>query len=354
MSLNTPLTPPLFKLGKVSSLQTMRLVAALGIFQYHLWENYLGISLAFPATDYFLVLVGVLAAMTQADRIGQGSWGGYMRARYIRLYITFVPLFFLTLAFKWQGADWRWILQSFFLLPMAERVPVIGSTWMLSHFLLFYFLFSLAYLFKKEAALWGVFAIWAVGIVAFNFLDWRAPLPHHWAQMLFYERNLEFIFGYGAGILLRQRRIKLAWGRGLFWLGTAGIVLSIILQNNSMSALGRSLYSGIPVTLFVLGLVSLEQQGAQDRVVRLLTWPWLVLAGESSYVLYLSHGIVLQAWDRIFSVTPVQVPLITICAIVIGVMGYVYWEKPMIHYLNKRVWVMPKFPPMPGFVKDPQ
>ncbi|GAB4577938.1 MAG: hypothetical protein Fur0022_06700 [Anaerolineales bacterium] len=339
--------PGIPKLGRVTSLQTMRLVAALGIFQYHLWQNYLGVTLAFPATDYFLVLVGVLAAMTQADRIGKGRWGGYMKARYIRLYVTFIPLFLLTLAFKWQGATWDWIIRSFFFIPLAEGQPVIGATWMLSQFVLFYLLFSLAYLFKKEAALWGVFSIWALSCVAFNFLGWKPAIPVYWGQVLFYERNLEFIFGYLAGIILRQGQLSILWARAAFGLGGLGIGVSIILQNSGIDATGRSFYSGIPVTLFVLGLVALEQQGAPDRVVKWLTWPWFVLAGEASYVLYLSHSILLQAWDRLIGVTPLWAPLISVVILIASVMGYIYWESPMINYLNKRVWARPKLPAWP-------
>ncbi|NUM47662.1 MAG: acyltransferase [Anaerolineales bacterium] len=321
----------------------MRLVAAFGVFQFHLWQNYLGVTLAFPATDYFLVLVGVLAAMTQADRIGKGSWRGYMQARYIRMYVTYLPLFLLALAFKWQG-DWGWMRQSFFFIPLADRTPVIGATWMLSHFILFYFLFSLAYLFKKESSLWGVFSVWALGVVAFNFFGWKPAMPHHWAQMLFYERNLEFIFGYLAGLILRQGRLPIQWARRVFGLGAVGIGISILLQNNGISPLGRSLYSGIPVTLFVLGLVAMEKQGAPDRVVKILTWPWLVLAGESSYVLYLSHGILLQAWDRLLGITASLVPFISAGIIAFAVLGYVYWESPMIAFLNKGQWIRPKLP----------
>jgi hypothetical protein len=123
----------------------MRFFAALGVVQYHLWENYFRISIAHPGTDFFLVLVGVVASYIHARQIPTGNWWRYIRDRYRRLYVTFIPLFIITLLVKLKEASIVWVVKSFLFIPLFDRLPVIGSTWMVSMFLLFYFLFSLCF-----------------------------------------------------------------------------------------------------------------------------------------------------------------------------------------------------------------
>ena len=80
---------------RIDSLQSMRLVASLSVFQYHLWTNYLGQRFLYPGTDFFLVLVGMVAAMSEAGKIARGEWKNYILGRYLRLYVTFIPVFLL-------------------------------------------------------------------------------------------------------------------------------------------------------------------------------------------------------------------------------------------------------------------
>jgi len=329
---------------KITSLQTMRLFASLGVVQYHLWHNYLGVSIGHPGTDFFLVLVGVVAALAQAKRIPNGDWRGYTQARYIRLYITYIPLFIIVLVAKWDEATWDWALKSFFFIPMADRLPVICATWMLSMFMLFYFIFSLAFLVKSETILWFVFLFWAVGIVFYTWLGWTPGLPVHWSRLFFDERNLDFIFGYFVGVILRERYLSIHWGRRIFWFGIVGVITGTILLNLGINTIGRSLFIGLPVALFILGLANLEQHKASDFPIKILTSPWLVWLGGTSYVLYLSHGIYLQVWSRILPIAPILVPVISLGAIIAGVIGYILWEEPLLNSIKKKAWIPPQIP----------
>jgi peptidoglycan/LPS O-acetylase OafA/YrhL len=332
---------------RIASLQTMRLFASLGVFQYHLWNNYLHVPIGQPGTDFFLVLVGFVAAIAQAINVDCLGWRKYVRGRYVRLYVTYIPLFLVALLAKWKELSWDWAVASFLFLPTGEHLPVIGATWMLSMFMLFYFLFSLAFAVRNEKVLWPVFGLWAVLIVIHNWLGWKPGFSEAWVQLLFDERNLDFIFGYAAGVLVRQNRVTASWGRRIFWAGMLGVIGGTVLLNLRLFETGRSLYAGLPVTLFVLGLAALEQQKASDWVVRLLTNRWLVWFGGTSYVLYLSHGIFLQAWDRVLVVTAALVPLITIVGVLIGAALYTLWEEPLLRYFQKKIW---KRPALPGFM----
>lgn len=328
----------------------MRLFASLAVVQYHLWSNYLHIPLGHPGTDFFLALVGFVAALTQARRIRGGNWRAYIKGRYLRLYITFIPLFVITLAFKWQDSTWDWAIRSFLFVPLPSGFPVIGATWMLTMFMLFYFVFSLSFLARDEKFLGPLFIIWALLIGAYTWGGYSTIIPYHWENVIFSERNLEFILGYGAGIIARKHMLNLPASRSVFWAGAIGVMVGTVLLNLDPTMTTRSLLVGVPVTLFILGLAGLEQNNAPDAVVRVLCNRWLVWLGGASYVLYLSHGIVLFGWSMLLPVTLWLVPAITLTTVAASMLGYLLWEKPILHFVKTGSW---KLPPLQSFYDFP-
>lgn len=322
----------------------MRIFAALGVMQYHLWHNYFSVEIGHPGTDFFLVLVGVVAAYNQAKQIPNGSWWKYIKDRYIRLYVTFVPLFVLAVLAKWSEVDLEWIFKSFVFLPMAERAPIIGSTWMLSMFLLFYFVFSLCFLVRTEKVIWGIFGLWLAAIFIRNAGIWNFGLPIEWSHLLLSERNINFMLGYTVGVILRSDRLQTYWARISFWIGLTGVIAGTFLLNAGFTANGRTLILGLPIALFLLGVATLEQKNVDDPIVKFLTLPAVVWLGGTSYVLYLSHSIFLHAWSLVLPITVIWVIPITLAAIFVAALGYAFWEGPVLLYLKNRRWVIPQLP----------
>lgn len=322
----------------------MRLFAAICVVEFHVWWNYLGVAIGHPGTDYFFVLVGFVAAYSQFGYIAKGKWSHYLADRAIRIYVAFIPLFLIDLFFKRRDATWDWVWRSFFFIPQGERLPVIGPTWMMSHFWLFYVIFAIVIWSRHESLVWWLFALWAIGIVAYLYGGWRTYLPPEWAELLFYERNLDFIFGYAAGTLLRRQIIRPYWARWCVWLGAAGVVVGTIVLNVDYLLPGRSLWLGLPVTLFVFGIAALEQSNTSSRWVSFLTWRWLVYFGAASYVIYLSHGLTIGAWNHVFPITPLWTPVVTICALLVGVLAYRLWEAPMIEHIKQRLHFTDRVP----------
>jgi exopolysaccharide production protein ExoZ len=320
---------------KLKGLQSMRLFASLGVLQYHLWNNYLGVVIVSPGTDYFLILAGLVTALTQTQRIQDKKWGDYIYARYVRLYITYIPLFLITVLVKWHELSLDVILRSFFFIPLpGGGFPVIGAAWMMSMFLLFYLVFSTVYIFRSEPFLWLIFSLWAGLIVAYNWLHWNPGLPAHWSNLFFDERNINLLMGYAAGTLLRDRKISPLPAKWLLWIGIAGLIGMTTLENTLPVHLSRVIALGVPAAMFALGLGSLEQRGVPYRVVWFFKLPLLVALGEVSYVLYLSHGIVLHMWSMIFPITPALVPVISLAAVLIAFLIFRYWEKPLLQYFK--------------------
>jgi hypothetical protein len=213
---------------RLNSLQSMRLAASLAVFQYHLWGNYLGQPFLHPGTDFFIVLVGMVAALSDADKIVQGEWKKYILGRYLRLYVTFIPVFLLYILAGRDEITPVFLIKSFFFIPLSgDRLPLVGPTWMLAMFLIFYWLFSLAFLFRRETSLIPIFSVWGGGCVLIRGFALHSPVFDEGFQMLFSIRNLEFIAGYAAGWLVRTGRISGTWGGKLMGAGLLLLLASV-------------------------------------------------------------------------------------------------------------------------------
>jgi exopolysaccharide production protein ExoZ len=317
----------------------MRLFAAFGVFQYHLWNNYLSVPFLHSGTDFFFVLVGFVAAVSQSRHIATGGWWNYIWGRYLRLYVTFIPVFILYILAGRDPLSPEYVLKSFFLIPIHDQLPLVGPTWMLSLFLVFYWLFSLAFLFRNEKVLFPVFTVWAAGCIFFTWFDWKPAFASDWFQIIFDIRNVEFIFGYLAGKLIITGRVSYLTAAWSIPIGIITLIASSVWYNaitHDMEGAGRIFLYGLPLTLIALGLAGLEQHEVKNPVVRVVTHPWLVWLGNVSYVLFLIHNVVIRVWDTVIPITPLQVPLIIIVVFIAAGLGYQFWEKPMLGYLRQR------------------
>lgn len=325
---------------RINSLQSMRLVASLLVFQYHLWNNYLNLYFLAPGTDFFIVLVGFVAAVAQSRSIPKGNWKKYISRRYIRLYITFIPVFMLYVLSGRDAFDLEYFVKSFFFIPMPDKLPLVGPTWMLTMFLVFYWLFSLTFLFRRENILIPIFVLWGAGSIAYSWFQWDPGLPLEWSEVLFSYRNLEFAYGYIGGKLLLSGKIKLRPAGWILAAGIGGVIPGLFLFNTGVitDPAWRAFLYGIPITLIVLGLGALEQNNSTNGLLKVLIHPWFIWLGATSYVMYLIHNMVLRIWDTLIPITPMQTPLITIAVIAASAIGYNLWEKPALEYVYKKAY----------------
>lgn len=90
------------------------------------------------------------------------------------------------------------------------------------------------------------------------------------------------------------------------------------------------------MTLIASGLASQEQTGVNSASIRVFTHPWMVWLGGVSYVLYLTHNMLLRIWDTLLPLTTWQVPLVTLVGLLIAGLGYQFWEKPVLAFLRHK------------------
>ena len=307
------------------------------VFQYHMWNNYLDLGFFEFGTDIFIVLVGFVSAVSQAHRIPDGNWGKYIWRRYTRIYVVFLPVFIL---YAFAGRDpyeFIFFLKSFLFIPIANRLPLVGPTWILSLILIFYWLFSLAFIFRSERILIPVFALWGIACLAYSWFQWNPGLPVEWNNTLFNHRNIEFILGYLGGKALITQVIIPKAGKWMIALGTVGVIPGFFFLNNEfLDPIWRTFLIGIPTTIIILGFSVLEKHQSTNPLLSILLHPWLIWLGGTSYVLYLIHNMVLRIWDTIIPITPMQVPLITVAVIGMSAIGYQLWEKPVLENLRRK------------------
>jgi peptidoglycan/LPS O-acetylase OafA/YrhL len=323
---------------RIDSLQSMRLVASLAVFQYHLWTNYLGQPFLHPGTDFFIVLVGMVAALSDAGKITRGAWRKYILGRYLRLYVTYIPVFLL---YVFAGRDEitpTFLIKSFFFIPLPGRLPLVGLTWMLAMFLVFYWFFSLAFLSRREATLIPIFTLWGIGCLLTKNLDLHTPVFDEGFQILFSVRNLGFIAGYTGGWLVRNGRISGELGRKLLGIGLLLLLAGVLLLNFGKYDISiRVMLYGTAMTLIASGLASQEQAGVNSVSIRVFTHPWIVWLGGVSYVLYLTHNMLLRIWDTLLPLTPWQVPMVTLVGLLVAGLGYQFWEQPVLAFLRRKI-----------------
>jgi peptidoglycan/LPS O-acetylase OafA/YrhL len=156
---------------------------------------------------------------------------------------------------------------------------------------------------------------------------------------------LEFLLGCLIGWLY-QNRVKPGIGLSLSLviLAILGLGLTIGLDTDTISraenvlnhphvAFFRVLVWGIPSALLVAGLVFLESNH------RLTVKRSLILSGDASYSIYLTHFFVLTAFDKIWLRLGLQSPdLFIIISVIsssaIGIIFYLLVEKNLLTYLN--------------------
>ncbi|MGN5376034.1 acyltransferase family protein [Sphingomonas hankookensis] len=244
--------------------------------------------------DVFFVISGFVMYYLMHDRFAQaGATATFLRRRVVRV----VPMYWLFttlvlavgLATGAVDLPWTNILFSYLFLPgpvCGEYCfPVFTLGWTINYEMLFYALFAIALGFPRRI---GVAVV--VGLIA-GLIVMGQAVPVSWSMLHFWGYPIigEFLFGIGlAAGFLRGWRVS----RGAGWaLVAAGLVLATVsYQLDLYDHIWRLWTGGIPAALILGGAVfGLEPRGAHGRWLAVL-----VVGGDASYALYLSHPVTIS------------------------------------------------------------
>lgn len=280
------------------SLQYLRAVAALLVVAYHMHHQLqrLGYDGGWPdwtqrGVDLFFVISGVVMWLTTRGRsIGPLAFYRRRIRRIVPLYYLLTTLAALTLvalpaAVQSGRFDGLHLLGSYLFLPirhpvLGTPVPVLVPGWTLNCEMVFYAVFGLTLLLREGLRIPATVTALALIVLAGT----QAPADHAAGALYGSSIMLEFGLGLVLGAFIgggRSLPVPYAWAA----LGWGALALAVVVAPE----VPRVLTAGLPACAIVAGALSLERRGPMP------TLPPLLLLGDASYALYLSHAIVLSA-----------------------------------------------------------
>lgn len=255
----------------------------------------------------------------------------WMVTTFLVLVAVFAPQFLKSVRF-----DTLHIAASYAFLPYPSPAdgllyPILVPGWTLNYEMLFYAAFGLSLLSPPR---WRIMAIsgmlMALPLLGLVFRPASPGLIFATSTIL-----LEFLFGVMIAWLLSNRTGSRTGGAWLLLLGVPLFVAAPVIAQ--YIPLQRFVLLGVPAGMIVAGALFVE------KAVALPAWRLPRLLGDSSYSLYLTHGIVLSAmgqlWLRLpfgnggFSLVAFGV-LAPLASVLGGVVVYRLIDEPLQKYFR--------------------
>lgn len=356
------------EIRRLDALTSLRFFAAAAIVLYHLRDFgllptvldgwYLGQTVSF-----FFVLSGFILAYVHPDLGGRRAAADFLVARVARIWPAHIAAFvllLLTVKQPWGVADvhYRELFANLSLVHAWVPIPQFffsfnAPSWSISTEFFFYLCFPLLVLNWQRTWWWkltGAFGL-AVAVILIAEVFDLPPYPDSGRDIsstaLVYINPLgrlaEFVLGIAIGKfflgLPGRRESRTALFTALEILAVAG-VLGMLRYSGELGAVLRPfigrvgeewlLHSGIPPLSAALVLVMAMERG---WVSALLSRPLLVLLGEISYSVYLTHQVLLRALIQhgaLFDSWPLWVRITLYVLVTLG-LSWLIWrfiERP--------------------------
>lgn len=342
------------------SIQAMRGIATFLVIVAHI-QLYVANKLMMPdllsfygvlaaSVDSFFVVSGFIMVYA-SERLFQKPGG--MRIYFLRRIARILPMYWLTTtlaviylvatygSMDAAGAPLPYVIASYFFIPITRPdgfgTPVHSVAWTLNYEVFFYAVFGLFIFLSRRnivVVVSSIFVVLVLLALAFG------PLPNPWGFWS-YSIILEFTFGMGLALLYRD---GIRIGRGVYWTllaAAAAILIWSATQNHFFppSDDRRLLFWGVPM-LFTVAAMTLSR-------VPVLTgpfWRFWGFIGDASYSIYLIHTLMITLPRVLLAryIAPADAPwlyvaLMVVLAFVPGILAYLWLEKPLLVYLQRKI-----------------
>lgn len=332
------------------TVQALRAVAALLVVLYHaldMWGE--RVDAAAPGVnwdngasgvDIFFVISGFVMVMSSRRLVSRSGAGlTFLRHRVVRI----VPLYWLLTTFKIAAVallptlvlrtnlDFAFVARSYLFLPVVDSAghfrPVIPVGWTLTYEFVFYLFFAAALALRTNVLR---VVIPGLGLIAALALIRTAAWPA-WT-ILFNTIVIEFVFGVAlAKWTMNGFRLHPAVAT-VFVVAGFAVILAVPMVSEDL----RVLTWGLPAFAIVAGAVALEPLVA-PALPR-----WVLMLGDASYSIYLSHGFVLPAFMLVIGrgLSPgifAEILTVVLCLTVGSIAGwllYLWVEMPLLRMLR--------------------
>jgi exopolysaccharide production protein ExoZ len=356
---------------KFKLIQVFRGVAAMLVIMHHLIANSINhlnyvtynnfFNFGFIGVDFFFVLSGFLITyihFPDLESPKKDSTINFFKKRFIRIYPIYWVVAIITTAIYFKSTPifmqeagikmdfnslqtLKFLFQSFLLIP-NEAIRLIGVAWTLSYEILFYIIFGIGIIFgfKKAKIIAGV---WIVLILIFSFTP---PSNNEYLRFLFNVIIIEFLMGCVVAYLIRKK-INISFK---YTLPLIIILFVLLLKNIHINGLvfHRDIYNVTLMALFfsliTYSCVRFDQKNTSIKIPALL-----ILIGDASYSIYLSHNMFLSALTRACaklnptflnkSGLPIITTIIFLITIFLGIIIHLLLEKKLLKVINNKAFL---------------
>jgi exopolysaccharide production protein ExoZ len=305
----------------IYNIQLLRAFAALSVVYLHVVSD-AGLNLDIGVGNFGVDLFFVISGFTMAY-VGHMPAGTFFVRRCIRI----IPLYWLatlgTFLIAWfaptliqsASASVPHLLHSLVFLPFPNKFgllqPTLALGWTLNYEMYFYLLFTAALVFTLRHAplLACVFIVAICMVIRFAGLEDRSVL--FYADPIVYEFAMGILVYYSVASM-SLRIVAISGGiRAVLAIVALAAAIALPLQENIISG-ERALWAGIPAAILVFSSVLLEKRGRMAA-----RHSWVVLLGDSSYVLYLVHPYIVYGIIRLF-LTPAKMSVPALALAIVG------------------------------------
>ncbi|MFM9937197.1 MAG: acyltransferase family protein [Novosphingobium sp.] len=340
--------------GDLIGIQYARALAAMMGVVFHLRPQFVRMGFEPPmwsglaaGVDIFFVISGLIMWVTTCDRATSPlTFLARRLARIVPLYwmatsVSVILMLLVPDVLQTARFDLAHVIASYAFLAWQNPgtgtyEPVIIPGWTLNYELFFYFVFSVLLLADRSRRLLLAAAI-------FGGLAWLGSVSGtaRNGQQVFYTAPLmlEFVFGMVLGELYVRTSFVQGMGRRHGALAVVSGLALLLIGPALAPGLPRFVLFGLPALAVVAGALALDTVGAV-RDNRLL-----LLLGNASYSLYLTHSFVLSALSQIwrklhFDHLPMGLWLFAVLVItlscLLAAMSYRLVELPLIAFFRGR------------------
>lgn len=350
---------------KLNLLQVYRGIAAVLVLMLHLNNMSAGrlnqviffkLFLAGGSgVDYFFVLSGFIMVYVHRSAIGKkDQLKSFLVKRAVRIYpiywiitLTVWCLYLVIPGFANNNKDLGLghVIGSLLLIPQNDP-PLLEVGWTLIYELNFYFLFSIAIWLKPKHSV-PILSTWLFVTILHYWKIVKFPQSFVWLDLVFGERNLEFVLGCLAAYIVIKYNNKIGKYRWiLFGIANLGFVILAMLLAWRNIGFGSISTFGVLAAMLIIAATSIDLKDS-PKIPYLL-----IFLGNASYSIFLTHEPLISAITKILQKANLgkyydgffAPALLAVFAVVFGCIFYSLIEKPLTVFLRKNI-VEKMFPP---------
>lgn len=339
---------------RLHGLQHLRFLAAFAVLAHHLLEEASGSPLAHlsPAVerlgacgvDVFFVISGLVMWHTTQGFSAQTSATRFFVRRLTRIFPSYWACLALVVALSCSGIAYRHLqigtiglIESVFLLPPTTSAGlIVVVAWTLVYELYFYAVCAVALLFPWQKFRVALIVALLAGVpLALNMIGASGEGRYYGSPIV-----IEFLAGIFLGSISMRLPELRPGARGLVLIACIALFYWAAVASPSAATWGlpdsfRWWAWGLPAMLLVAAFVHVgERIGRMGRA--------LIVAGNASYVLYLTHGFLMNVFatavkSSLFH-TSLVLYLAAVCvacfAVALSLGAHLYLEKPVLSWLE--------------------